>query len=777
MTVKQIASALDNVPIGIIFIDSDWKLSYSNQKAKLIFKDAASAIGEDFRQVARKIWTQATADWIISKFEHTLKTGEPFTSEEFSEKQEGSKRQEYYELNVQQTTRSDGETGIVCYFNDITKLIHEQQSIDRSRREFHDLANAMPQMVWTANSDGGLDFTNDTMHEYLGVSNQSLKSWQLTDWLHPDNVETVNKAWQKALESGEPYEVDAHIKGKDGAYRWFLTRGVPSRDENGKVNKWYGTCTDTTKQKEDLLLFRSLFDLMPQLGWATQPDGYIDFYNKGWYEFTGTNFEEMQGWGWETVHDPEYLPRVKALWQEALSVGDQFEIEFPLRKHNGKFEWFLTRATPIKNDEGKITRWVGINSNIQAQKDGLRAVQESERRFRLLADTLPDLVWTVDRNLNLTYVNERFYEYTGMEKPGAMGLGWQNIVHPECLEKAIEDWKIPLRDLTPYEGEQRLRAADGSYRWFLIRGLPILDEHGSVHSWFGTSTDIHVKKEAREELEKLVKERTDQLRSALAEAEQASSLKSQFVSTISHEVRTPVSGVIGLAEYLTTVDLEPSVAEIVGHILQASKSLLTILNDLLDFSKLEAGKVDIDYVSFNPAELICDAQALFEQNCKLKGISIKTEIPNTFPKQICSDEQKTRQILTNLLANAVKFTEAGGIAVKASVVEHPLVGSKLRIAVSDTGIGISQNQQEILFQPFVQADGSMTRRFGGTGLGLSISKRYVELLGGEIGCDSILGKGSTFWFTVPFLNQENDSTKQSEQSKTAPGNIEKATDR
>ncbi|MBX9723148.1 MAG: PAS domain-containing protein [Candidatus Obscuribacterales bacterium] len=759
MTVKQLSSALDNVPIGIIFVDSDWTLSYTNHKAKSIFSGVDNVIGQDFRNVANKTWSQNTANWLIGKIEHTLKTGEAFSAEQFSELPKDSKPQEYFELNVQQSTRSDGQTGIVCYFTDITKLINKQHLIEQSRREFHDLANAMPQMVWTATSNGALEFTNETMHNYLGVDNNTARSWQLTDWLHQDNIETVSKAWQNALETGEPYEVDAHIKGKDGTYRWFLTRGVPSRDENGKVIKWYGTCTDTTTQKEDLLLFKSLFDLMPQLGWTAKTDGYIDLYNKGWYEFTGSNLEQMKGWGWESVHDPEYLPRVKALWQEALAVGDQFEIEFPIRKHNGKYEWFLTRATPIRTDDGKITRWVGINSNIQAQRDGLHAVQESERRFRLLADTLPDLVWIVDGNLNLQYVNERFYEYTGMEKPCALGTGWQNIVHPECLVKAIEDWKEPLRDKTPYEGEQRLRAADGSYRWFLIRGIPILDEHGSVHSWFGTSTDIHVKKEAREELEKLVKERTDQLRSALAEAEQASSLKSQFVSTISHEVRTPVSGVIGLAEYLTTVDLEPSVAEIVGHILQASKSLLSILNDLLDFSKLEAGKVDIDYVSFDPESLINDSLVLFEQNCKLKGISLKTEFSKDLPNQICSDEQKTRQILTNLLANAVKFTESGGITIRASVVEHPLVGSKLRLSVSDTGIGISQNQQDILFQPFVQADGSMTRRFGGTGLGLSISKRYVELLGGEIGCESILGKGSTFWFTVPYLNQEQESKK------------------
>lgn len=261
--------------------------------------------------------------------------------------------------------------------------------------------------------------------------------------------------------------------------------------------------------------------------------------------------------------------------------------------------------------------------------------------------------------------------------------------------------------------------------------------------------------EAHDNLERLIQERTQQLSAALAEAQQANALKAQFVSTVSHEVRTPISGIIGLAEYLTKMQLQPEVAEISEHIYQSSKRLLNILNDLLDFSKLEAGKVEIDNVAFNLRKLIAETQALFERQCVQKGISMATEFAQNIPEKICGDEQKTRQILTNFLSNAIKFTQVGSIVVQASVESLNTSAMQLRLAVRDTGVGISPEAQKQIFQPFIQGDGTITRRFGGTGLGLSICKSYIDILGGEIGFESTLERGSTFWCTIPLLDEES----------------------
>jgi PAS domain S-box-containing protein len=373
----------------------------------------------------------------------------------------------------------------------------------------------------------------------------------------------------------------------------------------------------------------------------------------------------------------------------------------------------------------------------------------SEESIRRMFDCMPQLCWTATSDGTIEFYNEGWYTYTGLAKNEELRSAWRKIVHPEDQEKAIKDWETSLREHQPFESEQRLKGSDGTYRWFLVRAVPIFTDEKTVISWIATCTDIHHRKQARDEMEKLVNDRTEQLRQALTEAEQANDLKSQFVSTISHEVRTPMSGIIGLAEYLTTMELKPEIAEVATHIHQSSKRLLEILNDLLDFSKLEAGKVEIDYVEYEPRKLIEEIAALFERDCVRKGISIKTDIAPEVPTKAYGDPQKVRQIFTNLFSNAVKFTETGSIAVQAMVIPPTSNITRMRIGVSDTGIGISPESQRLLFQPFTQGDGSMSRRFGGTGLGLSISKRYVEMLGGEIGYQSSPGEGSTFWFTVP----------------------------
>jgi len=395
---------------------------------------------------------------------------------------------------------------------------------------------------------------------------------------------------------------------------------------------------------------------------------------------------------------------------------------------------------------------------VSQKTEELRLSEESIRR---MFDCMPQLCWTAASDGTIDFYNEGWYAYTGLSKDEGLSKAWRKIVHPDDHEKAIKDWETSLRERQPFEGEQRLKGSDGTYRWFLVRAVPIFTEEKSVISWIGTCTDIHDRKQARDEMEKLVNDRTEQLRQALTEAEKANELKSQFVSTISHEVRTPMSGIIGLAEYLTTIKLEPEIAEVVSHIYQSSKRLLEILNDLLDFSKLEAGKVDIDHVEYEPRKQIEETMALFERECVRKGISIKTDIAPEVPKKAYGDPRKVRQILTNLLSNAVKFTETGGITVQAMVM--PLTSSitRMRISVTDTGIGISPDSHKLLFQPFAQADGTMSRRFGGTGLGLSICKRYIEILGGEIGYRSSPGEGSTFWFSVPLSGEEIAAWRQS----------------
>jgi signal transduction histidine kinase len=249
------------------------------------------------------------------------------------------------------------------------------------------------------------------------------------------------------------------------------------------------------------------------------------------------------------------------------------------------------------------------------------------------------------------------------------------------------------------------------------------------------------RRKGEEELERRVAERTKEL-------QLANDLKTQFVNTISHEVRTPMAGVIGLAEYLVKEPHAEDLQEVAQHLVSSSKRLLSILNDLLDFSRLEAGKSSVEVIEFSLKTLISDVVYLFKTEAERKGLEIKTSYDVALESMtVRSDEKKIAQILTNLISNAIKFSQDGSVEVDSSLVKlHDK--TFLQIAVKDYGIGIAADSQQHLFKPFVQADGSMSRRYGGSGLGLSISQKYAELLGGQIGFETKEGSGSRFWFTV-----------------------------
>ncbi len=252
------------------------------------------------------------------------------------------------------------------------------------------------------------------------------------------------------------------------------------------------------------------------------------------------------------------------------------------------------------------------------------------------------------------------------------------------------------------------------------------------------------RRKLEDDLERRVIERTQEL-------VQANELKSQFVATISHEVRTPMAGVIGLAEFLTGQPLTPEQAEVAKHLYVASKRLLHILNDLLDFSRLEAGKMTVERTPFSVKKLLADTVFLFSHDANDKKLDIKISTGQDIPDVLFGDETKLNQVLVNLVSNAIKFTEKGTIEVVAEMQKRSDDEAVIKFSIIDTGVGVRHDAKHLLFQPFVQADSSTTRRFGGSGLGLSICRQYVDLLGGEIGFSSEEGKGSNFWFTVPIF--------------------------
>lgn len=437
---------------------------------------------------------------------------------------------------------------------------------------------------------------------------------------------------------------------------------------------------------------------------------------------------------------------------------------------------------------------------LQALNENLR---ESEQRYRFLADAMPITIWTSRADGKTDYHNNYWHEYTGASENAADEWGWTSVVHPDDLPTLIDRWKHSLATGSPYEYELRVwNAKQGRHRWNLVRAVAMRDENDRILKWFGACIDIHDQKEAREELvrardelEARVRERTAELaeanqamrdevverqraeseaRTAKEAAEAASRAKGDFLATMSHEIRTPMNGILGMTRLALETSLNAEQREYLAMVESSAESLLIILNDILDFSKIEAGKLALESIPFALRELVDQTVGTFRPRTREKGIEIAAAVEDGIADDLIGDPGRLRQVLINLIGNAVKFTERGRISVEVARDGKDDDGTeRLRFTVRDTGIGIPDEKMAAIFAPFEQADGSTTRKYGGTGLGLTISSKLVSLMGGRIGVESRPGRGSAFHFTTRFARAKTKAETAESNCKPRSHTLER----
>ena len=377
-----------------------------------------------------------------------------------------------------------------------------------------------------------------------------------------------------------------------------------------------------------------------------------------------------------------------------------------------------------------------IQHERQARQAALAAVVESEQRFRNLADSTSVMIWISNPQGDVSYVNEAARRFAGRDGAGMEGNNWRDLVHPEDLARIMADAVEPPAVMT---FEYRCRRHDGTWRWLLGTSVPRMAPDGTYLGSVGTGLDITERREAEEDARRARD-------AALAAAE----AKATFLATMSHELRTPMNGILGMTRLALDCDLDAEAREHLDTVRSSAEALLSVINDVLDFSKFEAGRLTIDRIPFALRRCLNDMLRTFAVQCADKGLALSCTIDAAVPDGLVGDPGRLRQVLVNLLGNAIKFTEHGAVAVEVTRVSGDGGGAVLRFAVTDTGIGIPPEKLAAVFEAFTQADGSTSRRFGGTGLGLAISRRLVGLMGGEITVESTVGRGSAFHFTLPF---------------------------
>ena len=365
---------------------------------------------------------------------------------------------------------------------------------------------------------------------------------------------------------------------------------------------------------------------------------------------------------------------------------------------------------------------------------------ESEHRFRLISETLPVGIFETDAKSECLYTNTSWQEIFGVSLIESLMSDWKEFLHPDDRESVSEQWEQTLTNLKAFSKDCRIITPKGDERWIHLRSSPVFSDTGTRYT--GTVVDITDRKHTEVELNK-----------AKDAAEAASIAKSEFLANMSHEIRTPMNGVIGMTNLLMDTDLGEEQRQFTETIRTSADSLMTVINDILDFSKIEAGKLELEIIDFDLRVTLEEIGELMSLKAYEKGLEFASIVHHEVPSLLRGDPGRLRQILINLMGNAIKFTDSGEVTLKAILEEEDAHRAVIRFSVSDTGIGISKEGMDRLFKSFSQVDGSTSRNYGGTGLGLAISKQLTELMEGRIGVDSKEGQGSTFWFAVGLEKQ------------------------
>jgi len=433
-----------------------------------------------------------------------------------------------------------------------------------------------------------------------------------------------------------------------------------------------------------------------------------------------------------------------------------------LRRRDGHWQTIVARCAPVPADDGGwrgavlVFRDPSARTTDAAQPAADAAappLQESDVRFREIAECLPQLIWTCGATGLCDWLSPQWVIYTGVPADAQTGAGWLDQVHPDDRASLRAAWRAAVATGTDLRGEARLRRHDGEWRWFDVRGARLVDADGRPARWFGAYTDIDDQRRMlieleshRNHLEALVAERT-------AQAEAATRAKSEFLANMSHEIRTPLNAVLGFTRLLRRDAAEADPQGYLARIDDSARHLLSIINDILDLSKIEAGRLELESANFPLSSVLDQVRSMIAEQAAAKGIALVLD-PDHVPLWLRGDPTRLRQALLNYASNAVKFTSTGRIALRARLLEEDGDALLLRFEVEDTGIGIAPDRLARLFEAFEQADASTTRRYGGTGLGLVITRRLARMMGGDAGGSSLPGHGSLFWFTARLARGE-----------------------
>lgn len=671
------------------------------------------------------------------------------------------------------------------FFRDTTDRRRAEQALRESEARLGEIFEHAPVGMYVADPNGRFIKVNAAFCRMLGYSEADLltRNWQ--DLHSAEELAAALQTREQVWSGQTPIaDVERNFRHRDGRSICCRVRISLLRDDNGSPLFCLVHVANITEQKraataliESEERFRTMADGCPSMLWVADAEGTIQFLNRACRAFRGTSRDTMDKITWQSRIHPDDLPSYIESVNRAMRDHAPFREEYLLLRADGEWRLVGSSADPRLSPDGEYMGHIGLSADITERKQAeidlihareaaeaanlqitaQHAVLDRERKIlRSFIDNVPDLMYVKDTKSRFIIGNSELARWVGLDKPEDLVGKTDFDLFPAEIAKVFFDNEQrliqssqPMHDLE----EVVINCVTKELHHLLTTKVPLFDSNGMVVGIAGIGRDITQRKKDEDAL----RDTNNQLQIATVRAnnlviaaDAANHAKSRFLANMSHEIRTPMNGVIGMAQLLLQTNLTDEqrryaeVAQSSGH------TLLTLIDSILDLSKIEAGKVILEARPFNLGQTVDDVIQLLRYQASAKGLDIVPYVSPHIPQQLCGDGHRLRQVLTNLISNAIKFTSEGNVTIHTEIFKQNDRVATVRFTITDTGIGIRPEQAATLFSPFTQADASTTRKYGGTGLGLTICRQLVEMMGGHIGVDSRVGLGSTFWFTAVF---------------------------
>ena len=668
--------------------------------------------------------------------------------------------------------RWNGESCLLIQSRDVTAQHAAQKEIAHREAQFSAFMENSPAVMFIKSLDGRLVMVNRQFENFYGMEKERVIGLQTEEWAEPDLVDAFASEDRDVAASGGPISLETLITRADGKKRLMRYEKFPICDGDNRIVGIGCISTDITDIQEREEQSRrskaeaerakaqlsAFLDNSPSPMYLKDHDRNLTMVNRAFENFYGVTSADVVGHpirDWKSGGVPDDIDTIE---MAVFDLGESMDIEIETENADGESRTVVVSKFPVFAPDGAIVGIGGVNTDVTEARRQEAEVRQTQARLAAYIDHIPMMVVLMDRESRFLMVNSRYEAFFDVSADDIAG----NIGHDHISDEYQETCQAENRRVCDFqetiERVVEMRNAAGRTRLLLQTKFPIATGEGLPVAVGVVLSDITDQKQHERDLEK-----------ARDDAEAANRAKSAFLANMSHEIRTPMNGVFGMADLLAQSPLTTDQQRYLNTIRRSGEALLGVINDVLDVSRVEAGEFQLDVHTFNLHDLIAEAVELYTETASAKGVFIAHNIAATVPVRVEGDPVRLRQVLTNLVGNAIKFTTDGSVVVRVARIGGDATNSVIRFEVSDTGIGIERGKLATLFEPFQQADSSVTRRFGGSGLGLSIAGHIVGLMGGHIDIDSEPGKGSSFVFSISMAVDTSKNSPRSSKREALAG--------